>query len=147
MSIGSCSPCHGLSMRLCRRRYCEWYYAGATYIDLMRKLKTTYAKGGGLPLFSEKVSASKMTALIKRVLGGKRGYGRWMYDSTSAPSSHSLRKTGATMAERSNAPREGRFLRWGEWDDPQAIKSYTSGEWEGSGFSRVYFDWLVDFTI
>ena len=51
------------------------------------------------------------------------------------------------MAERSGAPREGRFLRWGEWDDPRAIQSYVAGTWEGSGFSRLYFDWLVDASI
>ena len=117
------------------------------YIDLMRKLKTTYAKGGGLPLFKAKSSAAKMSALIVRVLGGKAASKKWSFEAGTTPSSHSLRKTGATMAERAGAPREGRFLRWGDWDDPRALVNYTSGTWEGTGFSRVYFDWLVDYTI
>ena len=103
--------------------------------------------GGGLPVFGKKKSASGMTALIKRVLGGRRKSSQHMFDPSTFPSSHTLRKTGATMAERAGAPREGRFLRWGGWDDPRVIKEYTAGTWEASGFSRLYFDWLVDTRI
>ena len=118
-----------------------------TFIDLLDKLRSTYAMGGGLPTFSRQGSAKGMTALIRRVLGGKTAAKACMFDPSQLPSSHTLRKTGATMAERSGAPREGRFLRWGEWDDPRAIQSYVAGTWEGSGFSRLYFDWLVDASI
>ena len=117
------------------------------YIALMRKLKALYAHGGGLPLFEPKSSASKMTALIKRVLGGKKKCVEWMFETGTLPSSHTLRKTAASMADSAGAPRQGRFLRWGGWDDPRAISSYCKGSWSGSGFSHLYFDWLVDYSI
>jgi len=113
----------------------------------MRKLKALYAQGGGLPFFKPDKSAAKMTALIKRVLGGKKRCGKWMQDSGTLPSSHSLRKTGATMADSAGAPRQGRFLSWGGWDDPRALVSYCKGDWSGTGFSHLYFDWLVDYPI
>ena len=70
-----------------------------------------------------------------------------MYDSVTSPSSHTLRKTGATMADSAGAARHGRFLRWGGWDDPRALVNYCKGEWLGTGFSHLYFDWLVDYSI
>ena len=117
------------------------------YIALMRYLKTTYDRGGGLPRFPPDSSARRMTALIKRVLGGTKASKAFMYDTSTSPSSHTLRKTGATMAERAGAPRHGRFLRWGGWDEPKALVNYVSGEWEATGFSHRYFDWLVDYSI
>ena len=50
------------------------------------------------------------------------------------------------MAERAGAPREGRLLRWGGWEEPKAIVNYVSGEWEATGFSHQYY-WLVDYSI
>jgi hypothetical protein len=117
------------------------------YISLMCKLKELQPRGGGMPQYLPKASAAKMSALIKRVLGGRAKLKAWMFEKDAVPSSHSLRKTGATMAERAGAPRSGRFLQWGGWEDPRALVNYTKGEWSGTGFSYLYFDWLVDYSI
>ena len=96
---------------------------------------------------TKKKPAPAATALLKRVLGGKNGCKKHMPMTSTLPTSHSMRKTGATMAERAGAPREGKFLRWGEWEDPRALTNYCSGEFEASGFSHALFDWLIDYSI
>ena len=50
------------------------------------------------------------------------------------------------MAERVGATREGRSLG-GFPDDPRFLQNHDAWDLEGTGFSRVYFDWLVDYTI
>ena len=106
------------------------------YIRLMR----TVVQLGGFKQLPVKNPGGVLTKMFKTAMGDLLPM---FFEKGRQPSSHSMRKTGASAIYKvlgSHVTTD--LVDWGEWGSPLPVKRYVDKHYKISIFSRRLFDWF-----
>ena len=92
-----------------------------------------------IPKGSVTAASNKITKVLQEQLFG---------DELKLPkgkclSSHSLRKTMASMAASLGLPTKVAAMSWGGWGSEDAMRPYINRHYKGTGLAAQLFDWLT----
>ena len=118
--------------------------------EYLRLMRIVIKLGGFTDMDEEVLEQHKViTGTLEEVFGGERNMLNSVKEGRK-PTSHSMRKTGASAAYAAGVDKPT-LQKWGEWSrgsgkNPDfwgALQNYVDLEYQSTRFSKQFFDWLM----